>query len=516
MPWPVRVIARCVMLAACMTTPFLTHARIPETPRPRMLGVADGLPSMRVQGLAQDRAGYVWIGTSDGLARHDGIGMRVWRHIPGQRAGLPGNYVTTLHVDAADRVWVAIEGAGLSMLGKDRSSFRHYTRDTTPALASNDVFAIESRDGDTWLGLYDGGLQRLHRDGRSTRYTMQAGDARSLPSNTVMDLAFDARGTLWIATLGGLARWTPAAGIERIDLPSEAAARMFAVQPDGAGGLWTSTAGGVRYRAADGRWQAPDWGAMFVKPNFGQAFVADPDGGVWLAATGGFWRVAPGAMPVRVPIAGRDFVGRTVAAMRDRDGGLWFGTEGAGLGYLRPHWSRIAELTHESGALASPVVGALGTGRDNRLWLGSLDARLQRLNAGRDPNDASESVRVLVGGHALGIAESDDGTLWIGQVGGLERIAADGTRRRWTASSARDPGGVGADPARGAGRCGQRVARRAGRRGRAARSRRPRAVAHPVRAHAWTGRRRYRGAGDRPRPHAVDRGRGRCIAAGYA
>ena len=434
-----RAIAASVVLVGCMSASVLAHARMPETPRPRMFGVTDGLPSMRVQGLAQDRAGYVWIGTSDGLARHDGIGMRVWRHIPGYIAGLPGNYVTTLHVDAADRVWVAVEGAGLSVLGADRTSFRHYTRETTPALASNDVFAIESRDGDTWLGLYDGGLQRLHRDGRSTRYTKRTDDPRSLPSDTVMDLAFDTRGTLWIATLAGLARWTPATGIERVDLSAGDATRMFALQPDDAGGLWVATAGGVTYRAADGRWRAPAWGGMFGKPNLVQGFVAEGDRGLWLMSTGGFWRVAAGANPMRVPVAGREFVGRSAAAMRDRDGGLWFGTEGAGLGYLRPHWSRIAQFTHDSGALASPVMGAVGVGRGNRLWLGALDGRLQALDTGRDRNDAPGPVRDMAGGQTWAIAESDDGIVWVGHGAGVERIAADGTRRRLTTTAARDP-----------------------------------------------------------------------------
>ena len=439
MPWPTRAIAVGLFLAACLGWPVRTCGSVPETPRPRMLGVADGLPSMRVQGLAQDRAGYVWIGTSDGLARHDGVGMRVWRHVPGQRAGLPGNYITTVHVDAADRVWVAVEGLGLSMLGPDRAGFRHYTRDTTPALASNDVFAIESRDGDTWLGLYDGGLQRLHRDGRVTRYTLRADDVRSLPSDTVLDLAFDARGTLWIATLGGLARWTPTGGMERVDLPGDSDARVFAVQPDGAGGLWVSRSGGVRHRAAGGRWRAPAWGATYVKQNTVQSFLADPDGGLWLGSTGGIWRAAPGAAaPVRVHLAGRAFMGRSAAAMRDRDGGLWFGTEGAGLGYLRPDWSRLAQLTHASGALVSPVVGALASGRANRVWLGGLDSHLQLLDPARDLRTDADSVRVLSVRNAQGLAEATDGAVWVGRTGGLERIATDGTRQRWTPTSARD------------------------------------------------------------------------------
>src|SRR5687768_15794573 len=58
-------------------------SRVPETPRFRLLGVGDGLPSSKVNALARDRAGYLWIATADGLARHDGVGFRTWRHEPG-------------------------------------------------------------------------------------------------------------------------------------------------------------------------------------------------------------------------------------------------------------------------------------------------------------------------------------------------------------------------------------------------------------------------------------------------
>ena len=61
--------------------------------------------------IAQDHEGYLWIATEDGLARYDGTGFRTWRVDPGDRAGLAGNRVQTLLVDAHNRLWLASEGA---------------------------------------------------------------------------------------------------------------------------------------------------------------------------------------------------------------------------------------------------------------------------------------------------------------------------------------------------------------------------------------------------------------------
>ena len=69
-------------------------AGLPETPRPRQFTVADGLPSNRINAIAQDRAGYLWIATSDGLARFDGVAFRVWR----AEQGLRDNFVWSVEM----------------------------------------------------------------------------------------------------------------------------------------------------------------------------------------------------------------------------------------------------------------------------------------------------------------------------------------------------------------------------------------------------------------------------------
>ena len=125
-----------LLALACQGT---AHAAVPETPRFRLLGVAEGMPSSSVNALARDRDGYLWIATIDGLARYDGVGFRVWRHVPGDPGALPGNIVQALHVDARDRVWVATEFGGLSVLGRNRSGFRHYRQATHARICSDDT-----------------------------------------------------------------------------------------------------------------------------------------------------------------------------------------------------------------------------------------------------------------------------------------------------------------------------------------------------------------------------------------
>ncbi|MDX1549723.1 MAG: two-component regulator propeller domain-containing protein, partial [Lysobacter spongiicola] len=90
----------------------VAFAGVPELPSVRHVGVAHGLPSSTVNGIVEDRDGYVWLATTDGLARHDGAEIMSWRHDPADPSALPGNVVTAVHVDPRNRIWVATEARG--------------------------------------------------------------------------------------------------------------------------------------------------------------------------------------------------------------------------------------------------------------------------------------------------------------------------------------------------------------------------------------------------------------------
>ena len=116
----------------------IAHAGLPETPRPRQFTVVDGLPSNRINGIAEDRSGYLWIATSDGLVRYDGIDFHAWR----VEQGLHDNFIWSVHADARNRIWFGTHQAGLAVFDAGRRQFRHYSRSNTPAMASDDVWSV--------------------------------------------------------------------------------------------------------------------------------------------------------------------------------------------------------------------------------------------------------------------------------------------------------------------------------------------------------------------------------------
>ena len=415
-------------------------AAVPERPRFRIVGDSQGLPSTEIKALARDHHGYLWIATADGLARHDGIGMRVWRHQPGDPRGLPGNNVQALMVDADDRVWVATESGGISVLDAQRQAFTHYRKATHPALGSDDIWAFAHRGSTAWFGTYEGGLHRMDADGRIRRYT--AADDE-MPSDIVLALAVDAKGVLWIGTDAGLAR-LQGDRIEAVRLPGADTAPLvysLTVQEDG---LWVGTAVGVWRHEASGAWSQPDWSPMFQRPNAMNAIVRDRDGSAWIASQRGLWRQHDGEPPTPVRLGGPDIPRGVMALLRDADGALWAPVAGLGLGYLRPDWRQLALYSGAMDGLQGAMYRALAPAREGGFWLGGLNGSVERLAADgsilRLDEDSLERLRSI---KPLAIVEDAGGRLWLGHRNGLLRIGSDGAIDEWRAGDAQDatPGG---------------------------------------------------------------------------
>ena len=392
------------------------EAGVPEIPRFRLLGVGDGLPSSKVTALARDRDGYLWIATADGLARHDGVGFRVWRHEPGDPGALPGNNVQALHVDGDDNVWVATEFGGLSVLDRARTRFRHYRMATHPRIGSDDTWAIASgRDGALWFGTADGGLHRLGRDGEIRRWTT----AEGLPSDSIVALACTGDGVLWIGTTRGLATLRDGV-VAAVKLPGTAAPMVNSLARDG-DVLWAGTTAGV-FRLDRTRWTQPAWSRMFGKTNLLLNVTRDRDG-LWLGSSRGLWRVGRDGVPTPARTGGPALRRPIWSLLQQPGGGLWTPVPGVGIGHLRSDWRRVAQLSREGGTLSAESYWAIALARDRGAWIAGDDGVVEHLDRSGAVSRLAEDVRARLRGIRLrSIAEDADGRLWLGHNRGLMRI----------------------------------------------------------------------------------------------
>ena len=431
----------CVLLLALACA--AVQAAVPEIPRFRVLGASDGLPATTLPALARDHEGFLWLATWDGLARYDGVGFRVWRHDPDDAASLPGNIVQALHIDAQDRVWVATENGGLSMLDRQRSGFRHYRKADHPQMHSDDVFAIASHQDVVWFGSFNGGLNRLDGQGRISHYAATAGSPAGLPSNDVMALAFDEHARLWVGTVEGLAVLEQGR-LQRVDLPVTEGGQptIYSLIPD-AGTLWVGTAAGMFRRMTDGRWTLPAWSPMFARPNAVMAMAYSDDGRYWMGGQGGLWRTHGENAPTPVQLDGQGSGTTRVlqSLLREPEGGMWVPIPSRGAGYLRSDWQRIAALTTAEG-LGGGIHRGIAPASLGGVWLTSSKGAIERVDTLTGAITTLPWHEQTLKNQRLGsVLEDRRGQLWIGNSRGeLSRIdLSTQALKRWLDDDAQDP-----------------------------------------------------------------------------
>ena len=416
-----------LIVTAMLAADTPPRAAFASAPFFRTLGVADGLPSSAVWKLAQDRDGYIWIGTADGLARYDGVDFRVYRHAADNAASLSGNDVTALYIDHRNRLWCGGEDAGLNLLGRD-GTFAHFRHASNAphSLGGDDVWAIgEDGSGAIWVGAYAAGLDRFVESTKEfVHFRHDPANADSPASDNVLALRGDRTGRLWIGSDVGVDVRESDGHFRHVDfspLPGGAGINA-AVFQESADGMLVGTRRGLVRVGTDLRVQVLEAERLRDKVVYGIA--EDRDGSLWIGTRDGLaHHTADGHLDLHTENAAvsGSLPGRKLFdGLRDREGGLWFATTDGGLAYLNPAWRNFSLLRHDpanAASLSDNRVTGVAADASGRIWAVNLAGGIDRL----DPNEATVAHPMLVAPEKAlwSVLASHDGRLWVGHARGL-------------------------------------------------------------------------------------------------
>ena len=399
-------------------------ARAQSPPRPA-LTTADGLADNTVQSLTQDRQGFLWLGTQDGLSRFDGRTFRTYRADARHRGSLTGNFVRALAPAPQGGLWLGTD-YGLSYYDPATERFARVPADTAAPYFVNALLADPT--GPVWVGTEDGLLGYDPRTRRLRRFRCAAPGAAASAGrrNSVRCLARDAAGTLWAGTgEGQLCRLDLADGWLHPTPAYRPAgpAPLSALAAGPAGGLWAGTEDGGLYflpPAGPARELAPSHsGGVAVR-----SLWVDARGGAWVGSGTGlrYWLAPPApasglmltaahtAAPAPTPTA---LAADVLALAPGREGQLWVGTA-AGLRWLDLRPSAFGRLPVGPGAGPVWAVAAGPTG----LWLGTEQQGLLRLAADgrvleRQQHRPADTTS-LADNYLRCVLADPDGGLWVG------------------------------------------------------------------------------------------------------
>jgi signal transduction histidine kinase/ligand-binding sensor domain-containing protein len=257
-----------------------------------------------------DHRGDLWIISREKLYRFNAGDLRHPIATYTESEGLTFNESYELFEDHAGVIWVSqqplggAENNGLARLVPGDTAFHRLTQaDGYPQGKSASSFA-EDREGNLWLGFYEGGLARV-TNGRVTFFA----DKGVIPPGLITDVLVDHSNRLWLSTTtGGLSRWddlhsaTPAF-VTFNTSNGMSSNNVRTITEDNIGNIYAGTVRGVDRLSPDGAHIKH----LSVNDGLAGDFVADSHcdrtGAIWFATTNGVSRLVPAIEDAREPPA---------------------------------------------------------------------------------------------------------------------------------------------------------------------------------------------------------------------
>lgn len=345
-----------------------------ESERWRMVSVNNGLPSDAVTSALEDREGSLWIGLwGSGLARW--AGYKEWEGWT-RAEGLSSDVVSAIQRDMRGRLWIGTD-YGLTRFDVLRQRRPLWTdRDGLPSTKVR-VLAAAS-DGSMWAGLSPGGVCRVSAAGRSVRVF---GRDDGLTSDRVNGLLIDGENRLWVGANGGLFRSTSVLGdavrFERQTPPAtDDEEGFFRITADPQGGVWIAASKGLLH------WRDGVWRRWTTRDGLRAAAVS---------------HVAAGA-----------------------DGAVWVGyREAIGLSRIKFDGNAtVVEHYSRGNGLASDLILFLGFDANGALWAGT-DNGLDVFSRGQWRHVNRSQGLIWDNCNTNSFYADADGSVWIGTVRGL-------------------------------------------------------------------------------------------------
>ncbi|MCR5725455.1 MAG: HD domain-containing protein [Treponema sp.] len=383
---------------------------------------ADGLPGMQVTALMQDKKGYIYIGTYDGLVRFDGVEFVTFNRTINPKYDFVS--VRAIFQDSAENLWVGHNDEGVTCICPTGEILRYTTKDGLPL---NSVRAVcEDFDGNIWIGTAAGICYLTpEREIRIPDGLEELGQQNM----EVMKLYCDTAGRIWITTgaENDLFVWSNRrierfTGITKINNPS-----VRGVMQDKSGAFWFGVAPHYAVRIKDTEETVFNIGHDHQKGTAVDAIMQDVAGNYWFATEAGVTIIHNGMYAYYDKRNGLSDDGVT-QVLEDAEGNIWLAMNRGGIEKISHGKFRTVHMDTGVNAICEDPARHV-------TWLGADDGLYCYRDNGFVENDITRRYKGLRVRH---VGVTADGELLVSAYSedlSQACISAGGRMRVWTPES---------------------------------------------------------------------------------
>lgn len=409
----------------------------------RHFSVEDGLSSNSVRAIMQDKYGFMWLGTDDGLNRYDGTTIKVYNLNPQGS----NDYISSLY-DTTDNIWVGTEG-GVYIFDYETESFELFKVLTAQgdSIKSNVNHIAEDRDGNLWFSTVGQGIFKYNISKHYLEH-YEFKDANGLMASVLVD----SENQIWAVTNWGsptVSKLNKAENkFEPFPITYEAGqydSNSLVMLEDSEHALWLGTwecglqkidrytGKAITYlHPSEGKGATHIHSLMEYAPH--QLLIGSDDGLLLFNTLTCEHQLFTEDETNPYSLSNR-FV---YPIVKDREGGIWVGTYYGGVNYLSPNTGQFECFAHSRfyNSVNGTVIGRFCEDSSGYIWIASDDGGLSRF-APKDkqfthymPDEHRNSLSY----HNVHALCMDDDDLWIGTyTGGVNVLnTKTGTFRVYT------------------------------------------------------------------------------------
>lgn len=436
----------------------------------KFYGLKDKLSNSHVNNIYQDKRGYIWVCTDNGLNVFDGSDFKTYYHRQNDKTSLIDNSVLTVHEDRKGNFWVGTT-EGLQLFNRDTERFNTihfsypritdfsyfnciledskgniwvstsrsgvicirpgnhqpiYYLQTNSNICSNKINTLfEDRFGNIWIGSQDNGISILNVQNHTlVNYAYNPANANSLSSNKVFSILENADGNILIGTIDGginLFRYSDKQFVRNY-IPSGNV--VFTMKRGNKNNLWIGTDGlGLKnydYATKKISTYETDLNTVDLRKAKVHCILQDNQNNLWIALyQHGIFMIPEKKKVFRNigfnPYYAKKSIGSdcVLSVLEDSNGKVWVGTDGDGI--YRLDSQRKIEKHYDNEKLNASVILSIFEDNQKRIWIGTYLYGLFLYNSS---TDRFQKIPLVVNGREIkdiNIIKGDsNGNLWIG------------------------------------------------------------------------------------------------------
>ena len=379
MPLRISILFLLITFGCC----FNTTAQL----RFERIGNQQGLSQSTVIKIFQDKKGFIWFATRDGLNKYDGYNFTVYRHVFNNPSSISSSNITCISEDLNENLWIGTADGGINKMDKETGEFIRFKQTDRKSDISklNISSIIITKENQIYAATYGAGLLQI--DEKTERINWKIIESKPISTNSISQIYQDRKGNLLLGGPYGVFTQISKNGdakslaIENNLTPKRNQITCF--YEDAKGNILVGTRGNGLYkidlvtRKISQILYNP---SQIDRDNLIMSLAYDQSGTLWVGTDSGVILIKNNNFknPVHLQANPDSDTGLSSHAIQglmvDKDDNVWIGTWEAGLNVHYRDKNKFTLYRHKTNteqSLLRDKITSIACEDNNRVWIGS-------------------------------------------------------------------------------------------------------------------------------------------------